>query len=294
MLDPDHLAALTAVHRRGSFELAALDLRVTPSAVSQRIKALEERIGALLVRRGQPCQATPAGLRLIRHFEEVSLLERGLAADLNSIVPGRTALRIAVNADSLATWVLPALAATEGFLFDVVIDDEGFSQEWLRRGEVAAAVTSEGAPLQGCDTVSLGAMRFVAAASPAFLARWMPEGPTEKALRQAPSLCFSEKDRLQARWVNAVTGGRMQKVSLPSHRIGSAQGFVDAGLAGLGWALHPKVLIAPHLRCGALKELKPGTPLDVSLYWQFSRVTAEPIKKLTAEIRKAARRVLRA
>ena len=292
MLDPDQLAALAAVHRRGSFELAAADLRVTPSAVSQRIKALEEKIGSLLVRRGQPCKATAAGLRLIRHHDEIALLEHGLAADIRSILPGRAALRIAVNADSLATWVLPALASTEGFLFDVVIDDEGHSQEWLRRGEVAAAVTSESGPLQGCDTVSLGALRYVAAASPAYLARWMPGGPTPDALLQAPSLIFSEKDRLQSEWVNRLTGGRVQKNQLPSHRIGSTQGFVDACLAGLGWALHPIVLIAPHLRSGALVELKPGVTLDVSLYWQYSRVTAEPIRKLTGEIRKAAGRVL--
>ena len=292
MLDPDQLAALAAVHRRGSFELAAADLRVTPSAVSQRIKALEERIGSLLVRRGQPCKATAAGLRLIRHFDEIALLEHGLAADISTMLPGRAALRIAVNADSLATWVLPALANTDGFLFDVVIDDEGHSQEWLRRGEVAAAVTSEGAPLQGCDTVSLGALRYVAAASPAYLARWMPEGPTPEALRQAPSLCFSEKDRLQADWVSRLTGGQIGRDMLPSHRIASTQGFVDACLAGMGWALHPRVMIEPHLESGALMELAPGAPLDVSLYWQYSRVTAEPIRKLTGEIRKAAGRVL--
>ncbi len=103
MLDPAQLAALAAVHRRGSFDLAASDLHVTPSAISQRIKALEEAIGTLLVRRGQPCSATNTGLRLIRHHDEVALLERTLAQDLPALAPGQTTLRIAVNADSLAT-----------------------------------------------------------------------------------------------------------------------------------------------------------------------------------------------
>ena len=134
MLDPAQLAALAAVHRRGSFDLAAAELHVTPSAISQRIKALEETTGTLLIRRGQPCAATDTGLRLIRHHDEIVLLEHSLAADLPGLSPGPATFRIAVNADSLATWVIPALAATSGFLFDLVIDDQDVSQDWLRRG----------------------------------------------------------------------------------------------------------------------------------------------------------------
>ena len=103
MLDLAQLAALAAVHRRGSFDLAAADLHVTPSAVSQRIKALEEVTGTLLIRRGQHCTATPTGLRLIRHHDEIALLETTLGADLPNLTQGPATLRIAVNADSLAT-----------------------------------------------------------------------------------------------------------------------------------------------------------------------------------------------
>jgi LysR family transcriptional regulator (chromosome initiation inhibitor) len=114
MFDPDQLAALAAVHRRGSFDLAAAELHVTPSAISQRIKGLEDQAGTLLILRGSPCRATPAGLRMIRHHDEVVLLERTLAADLPRLSPRPATLRIAVNADSLATWVIPALAEVEG------------------------------------------------------------------------------------------------------------------------------------------------------------------------------------
>lgn len=292
MLDMHQLAALTAVHRRGSFELAARELHVTPSAISQRIKALEEKAGCLLMMRAQPCTATAAGLRLVRHFEDVCLLEQRLAEDIGGIVPERAALRIAVNADSLATWFLPALSATPGFLFDVVIDDEGSSQEWLRQGDVAAAVTSAARPLQGCDRIELGSLRYIAAASPAYMRQWMPEGPTDDALRTSPALSFSDKDQLQAEWVGRLTQGRLAKALLPAHRIASTQGFLDAALLGLGWSMHPEMLIAAHLRDGTLVELAPGTPWDVKLCWQFSRVTAAAIQNLTAEIRKAARKAL--
>lgn len=289
MLDASQLAALAAIHRRGSFELAAAELHVTPSAVSQRLKALEERIGTLLVRRGQPCTATEAGLRLIRHHDEVVLLEKALAADLPGAAPGQSVLRIAVNADSLATWVIPALAATEGFLFDIVIDDQDVSQEWLRRGEVAAAVTSHPGPLQGCDTLPLGRLRYRATANPAYVAHWFPDGVDARSLSRAPALVFSDKDRLQDRWVASVAGEGVARAGFPSHRLASSQGFVDACLAGLGWCLNPELLVAGHLAEGRLCELVADRPLDVPLHWQFARLTAAAIAPLSRAMQAAAR-----
>ncbi|MES2335572.1 MAG: LysR family transcriptional regulator ArgP [Pseudomonadota bacterium] len=290
MLDPAQLAALAAVHRRGSFDLAASELHVTASAISQRIKALEEATGTLLIRRGAPCQATATGLRLIRHHDEVVLLERALAQDLPGVAPGPATLRIAVNADSLATWVIPALAATTGFLFDLVIDDQDVSQDWLRRGEVAAAITAHPGPLQGCDTFPLGSLRYCATASPAYVARWFPGGVTPKALSRAPALVFSDKDRLQARWITQRLG--MQRPTFPTHRIASSQAFVDACLHGLAWGMNPEPLVAAHLASGALVNLGPGAPLDVPLNWQFTRIAAPALRAVTQAIRHAARKTL--
>lgn len=289
MLDPAQLAALAAVHRRGAFDLAAAELHITPSAISQRIKALEERTGTLLVRRGQPCTATDAGLRLIRHHDDVTLLERTLAADLPGLRPQAATLRIAVNADSLATWLIPALAAIDGFLFDLVIDDQDVSQDWLRRGEVMAAITAHPGPLQGCDTIPLGALRYLATASPAFLAKWFPQGVTPRALLSAPALTFSDRDRLQTRW---ATGQGLPHPALPTHRIAASQAFVDACRLGLGWAMNPEPLVRGDLASGALIELVPGTPLDVPLHWQFTRLAAPALRPLTQSIRQAAAAML--
>lgn len=290
MLDPAQLTALAAVHRRGSFDLAAAELHVTPSAISQRIKALEEVTGTLLIRRGQPCTATDSGLRLIRHHDEIALLERTLVADLPGLAPGPATLRIAVNADSLATWVIPALAATSGFLFDLVIDDQDVSQDWLRRGEVVAAITSHPGPLQGCDTVPLGRLRYRATASPAFITRWFSEGVTAKALLAAPTLTFSDQDQLQARWASRHL--KPQRQALPTHRMASSQAFVDACLLGLGWGMNPEPLVATHLASGALVELIPDTALDIELYWQFTRLAAPALRPVTDAIRQAAKAAL--
>ncbi|MEO8241612.1 MAG: LysR family transcriptional regulator ArgP [bacterium] len=284
MFDPAQLAALAAVHRRGSFDLAAADLHVTPSAISQRIKALEEATGTLLIRRGQPCTATETGRRLVRHHEEIALLTKALAEDLQ-ISSGPAVLRIALNADSLATWVLPALAAVPGFLYDVIIDDQDFSQNLLKSGEVAGAITSHPGPLQGCDTVALGLQRFRAAASPAFIARWFAGGVTAQSLAVAPALRFNDKDRLQVEWASRFG----PVVTLPSHRIASSHGFVDACLAGLGWSMNAEPLVEPHFAAGALIDLGPDSPLDRALYWQFNRLTARAMAPLTRALQLAAK-----
>lgn len=292
MFDPAQLAALVSVHRRGSFDLAAAELHVTPSAISQRIKALEDAAGTLLIRRGQPCRATKAGLRMIRHHDEVTLLERKLAEDLPWLAPGPAVLRIAVNADSLATWVIPALAAVEGYLFDLVIDDQDVSQDWLKRGEVQAAITSHPGPLQGCDTHPLGALRYRATASPGYVARWLAGGVSAASMAAAPALRFSEMDRLQELWLARHLPGLGKMPAIPCHRLASSQGFVDACLAGLGWGMNPETLVADHLAAGRLVELIPGSTFDVALHWQFARLTAPALARLTTEIKVAAARVL--
>lgn len=286
-LDPAQLAALAAVHRRGSFDAAAAALGVTASAISQRVKAMEDRVGAVLIHRARPCTATAAGLRLIRHHDEVAALETALAGDLRLGQAGPVTLRLAVNADSLATWVMPALAQVDGVLFDLVIDDQAHSQDWLRRGEVAAAITSHPGPLQGCDTVALGALRYHATASPGFVARWLGQGVTPATMAQAPALVFNDKDKLQAEWLAHVLGPGAVPV-FPAHRIASAQGFVDAALAGLGWGMNPAGLVAGHLAAGRLVELVPGAVLEVPLFWQFARLSAPVLAPVTQALRQAA------
>lgn len=289
MLDPGQLAALVAVHRHGSFERAAAALNVTPSAVSQRIRALEDRLGTILVLRGQPCTATEPALRLVRHAETVALMEREALAGLRPAADLRPTLRIAVTADSLAAWVLPALASVEGVNFDIVIDDQDHSLDWLRRGDVLGAITAHGTPVQGCDAHPLGTMRYLATASPAFATRWFPDGVTPEAIAEAPAMTFNLKDRLQADWVAAVLGRR---VLFPTHWIGSSQSFVEGALLGLGWGMNPEMLVAGHLAAGRLVELVPGTPLDVRLYWQASRIA--PLGVVSAALKRKAKTTLRA
>lgn len=286
MIDRAGLAAFSAVLQTGSFDGAAGLLHVTQSAVSQRIKTLEEALGVVLVRRTRPATATAAGRRLLAHAEAVGLLERELLRDLAaSARPPSVPVRIAVTADSLATWVIPALAAVEGLLFDLVIDDQDHSADLLRAGEVAAAITASEKPLPGCDAVPLGALRYVAFAAPGFVVRHFPQGVTAEALARAPALTFNRKDRLQRAWAEAATGRQITPVT---HYLGSTHGITEAAMAGLGWAVNPEDMVAPLMAQGRLVDLGPAIRIDTPLTWQVPRQHAAPLADLTRALRRAA------
>ncbi|NVK34953.1 MAG: LysR family transcriptional regulator ArgP [Rhodobacteraceae bacterium] len=290
-LDRGQLAALSAVLTTGSFDRAARSLGVTQSAVSQRLKALEERLGCVLVVRGQPCVATASGERLCRHADELALLERKLSDDIGVRSTGTDfpILRIAVNADSLATWFVEAMALSGDFLFDLKLDDQAVSAEWLRRGEVWAAVSSESAPVQGCDVSSLGGQAYIAAASPAFIERWFNKGVSFESLSKAPALTFNAKDGLPSGWSKQVYG---RAVSPRTHWVASATAYVEACVRGIGWGLHPHSMIADDLSSGRLIALVPETPYVVPLFWHVSRAVQESLSPVSEAVRRVARRSL--
>jgi len=285
MLDYASLAAVAAVVQQGSFDRAARALNVTPSAVSQRVKLLEERLGTVLIKRGQPCTATEAGRLLCRHVERVGMLEHDLRATLPQIgsetSDPRATLRIAVNADTLATWFIAVMAQftrQESALLDVALDDEQHTVEWLRTGQVLAAVTSHAKPVQGCNSTPLGKTRYLAVASPEFVKRYFSAGVDATSLAHAPSLLFSTKDRLQALWMRRLC---RRDIQAPAHWLPSTQAFVDAAVAGIGWAMNPASIVREHLRSGALVELVPDKPLLVPLYWQHTRLQVPMLDRLT-------------
>src|ERR1700676_267011 len=297
MLDYAALAALAAVVREGSFERAARALNVTASAVSQRVKLLEERLGSVLVVRGQPCTASDVGRLLCRHVERVGMLEQDLQVALPRLdavadSAGRVTLRVAVNADSLGTWFIRAMAQfvnTEPALLDLVLDDEEHTAEWLRTSEVLAAVTAGARAVQGCNRIALGRLRYAAVASPVFVRRYFAAGVTAASLASAPRLTFNRKDRLQAQWIRLVC---RRPVDTPTHWLPSTQAFIDASSAGIGWGMNPVSLVQPQLRAGTLVELVPERHLSVALYWQHSRLPVSMLDRLTRTVIAAARLAL--
>jgi len=300
-LDTRQLTAFEAVLNEGSFEAAARRLHLTPSAISQRIKLLEEGLGRVLIRRGSPCVATEAGGALQRYAQQLALLEAqalapfGLAGDgraARGSAAARLPLAIAVNADSLATWFAPALAAVQAVhavTFQLFVEDQDHSSELLRQGRVIAAVSADPRAVQGCEVMRLGAMRYVAVASPAYLRRWFADGLSDAALAAAPCSVFNRKDELQARFLRRLT---RRRVNPPQHQVPSTHGFIHAAVHGLGWGMNPQVLVEALLTSGDLVELAPGRFLDVPLYWQHWRLDLDLMRALRDAVREAARLML--
>ncbi len=285
--DYDSLTALAAVVREGGFEAAANALGVTQSAVSQRIKQLEERVGTLLVVRGRPCVPTDTGLQLCRHMEQVTLLQHELNGRIRDLLRGpethTPTIRISVNSDSLATWfpnVLNRATAELGVLFDVIPDDQEHTEHNLKSGDALAVLTTIEKPLQGCRRISLGAMEYMAVASPDFFRQHFDAAPTLAALARAPCVSFDRKDTLPEQWMVLCFG---ESTRPPSHMIPSNAAYLACCLGGTGWGLMPTETVLPHVEAGRLVEMVPAKRVQVSLHWQSSTQSSE-IMRLLGEI----------
>jgi LysR family transcriptional regulator, chromosome initiation inhibitor len=288
------LAAFASVLEEGSFDAAAQRLSVTSSAISQRIKALEDRLGQVLVVRQIPCRPTAAGERLLRRVRPMQALEAEALADFLPV--GQAAPRsvtIAVNDDSLQTWFVDGLAKLHqryGYLFDVRMDDQDHTLEMLRDGSVLGAVTGEAKPIQGCNVHRLGIMRYFAIASPQFAKTYFGRTLRTEALGTAPLIVFNRKDDLQWRFIRQITRAR---VSPPVHYLPTATGFVEAAALGLGWCMAPETLIAPAVKAGRVVILDSKRWLDVPLYWQFAAVRSDILENVGRALREAAAGALR-
>ncbi|WP_266168439.1 LysR family transcriptional regulator ArgP [Dyella subtropica] len=295
LLNPQ-LSAFAAVLSEGSFENAARRLSITPSAISQRIKALEDRLGQVLILRQSPCRATQAGQRLLRSVQQMQLLEAETLEDFaveRTTKTSPTTVVIAVNADSLATWFLGALAELHQqhqLLFDVRVEDQDHSTDLLRDGSVLGAITADAHPVQGCTVRKLGVMRYLPVASPDFVARHFAKDLDATSLGQAPMLVFNRKDALQWRFMRSVTRARLAP---PMHYLPSSTGFVEAAALGLGWAMAPESMLQKALAEGAVQAIAPHRWLDVPLYWQHWSVRSVMLDRLTNALIAAARRDLR-
>lgn len=266
----------------GTFEAAARRLHVTPSAVSQRIKALEHSLGRVVVRRGRPCEPTEAGEVLVRLARQQHLIEQEARAALDESSAPRE-LAVAVNADSLATWFPPVLhdiAQWEGVVLRLHVEDEGHSHELLRAGTVLGAVTSNPVAVQGSSSTQVGRMRYLPVATPELRDRHLHRRRVDWA--GLPVLRFNEQDDLQR--VVLRRHGVTEDAQPPTHRIPSSEAFAEAVRAGLGWGALPESQCRADLEAGRLVRLGSRDHVDVPLHWQVWRLRSPLIDDLTATI----------
>jgi LysR family transcriptional regulator (chromosome initiation inhibitor) len=291
-IDPRRGAAFAAAIDTGSLEQAATRLHITPSAVSQRIAALEEDLGMPLLVRTRPCRPTAPGTRLLQFLRRRALLEAEFMADLQSD-NGPLKVALAVNNDTLATWLLPALAPillAEQLLVDLVLDNQGHTFALLEQGRAVACIAGAFEPMRGCTVSALGAMRYRMVAAPAFARRYFPDGMTRDAARRAPVMVFDHKDLLQKQFLLQHFG--LQEGDYPFHFVPASDPFVQAILAGLGYGMLPQEQCAALLASGALVDLAPQWTVDVPLYWHAWQIQPVRLERMGAQLIAAARRVL--
>jgi len=302
MIETKLLETLAAVVDEGGFERAAKRLSLTQSAVSQRIRQMEEAMGQPVLTRTQPPRPTGPGRALLRHARRVDLLENELTAELarqfapeSSPDPAQgpwQTLALAVNADTLATWftaaVLPLLA-TERVVLDLRVHDQERTLELLRGGEVAGCVSTREVPVQGCRAEFLGVMRYHCACAPGFAARWFPQGLTLKAAWSAPAVVFNRDDNVHDHFLRRTLGASPD--SAPRHHVPDSERFVDFVLGSAGYGLIPHLQAEAHLRSGALADLCPA-PLPVPLYWHCWNIPSALLARVGKALKTAARREL--
>lgn len=293
--DPDALECLAAIVEEGGFERAAVRLSITQSAVSQRLRSLEVQVGTVLIVRSRPLKPTSAGRLLLKHAMQMRLLRADLERDLKELAPGASAsgvdqeqISIAINADSIATWALPALngLAQQGLAMEIITDDQDFTHGWLREGQVLGCVTTLKQALRGCKVVSLGAMSYVTVAEPAFAAEHCPSGLTPYNFQKLPFIAFNRKDDLQAEFVCRAFG--LKRISLRQMFVPSSEGQVRAVRAGWGVSVLPELQARAYLQSGQLVNIAPDFNLPIELYWHCWNLDSIVLDSLTEALTRAA------
>ncbi len=293
--DANALECLAAILEEGGFERAAVRLSITQSAVSQRLRALEAQVGTVLIVRSRPLRATSAGRLLLKHAMQMRLLRAELERELHDLTPGAKGsdadaerISIAINADSIATWALPALSrlAHQGLGLEIIADDQDFTIEWLREGQVLGCVTTLKQALRSCKMVPLGAMRYVAVAQSAYAAEHCPDGLTPYNFRSMPFIAFNRKDDLQAEFIGSAFG--LKHVALSQLYVPSSEGQVRAVMAGWGVTVVPELQVRDYLRDGRLVNIAPGQTLPVELFWHCWKLDSVVLDALTAALTAAA------
>ena len=293
--DPAALECLAAIVEEGGFERAAQRLNVTQSAVSQRLRALEAQVGSVLIVRSRPLKPTSAGQLLLKHTKQIRLLRADLERDLQELAPSSPGgsrdderISVAINSDSIATWAMGALheLVRQRLPLEIIADDQDFTQEWLRSGQVLGCVTTLKQALRGCKMVPLGAMHYVAVASASFAQQFLPNGLTPHNFREVSFLSFNRKDDMAAEFVARAFG--LKRVSLNHIFVPGSEAQMRATASGWAVGVVPELLARGAIADGSMVDLAPGRTLPIELYWHCWNLESELLDALSGALTTAA------
>lgn len=292
MFDYPHLEVLLAVEREGSLDRAALTKGVTKSAISQTLKLLEERMGAVTLNRNST-ETTHLGAKLCRHMEHVNLLEQRFLIEnahlLGKIELPSVTVKIAIDDDSLSSWFTDVVKGTHAIhdrvLLDIVMakGDETFRE--MQDGKISAAISTRDTPLPNFTTYTLGRHIYYATATPEFVSRYFANGVTIDALKQAPSVRYGRQRDHSDQWIERAFDANE---IISSDTVASSHGIANACIDGAAWGMNPSLLVKDYLDRGELVELIPGVTIAQNIYWHVSSIGNETLAPVTRNVRDAA------
>ncbi|EJN8561361.1 LysR family transcriptional regulator ArgP [Vibrio alginolyticus] len=285
-LDYKWIEALDAIVYQGSFERAAEHLFVSQSAISQRIKQLEKFLAQPVLIRSQPPKPTPIGKKLLGLYRRVRLLEHEILPELKNDTSTRPVqLSLATNADSLATWLLPALKNVmkqRQVELKLTIYGEYRSIEKLKSGEVTGAISLESQPIPGCRADYLGRIDYVCVASPEFYQRYFSKGVNNQTLAKAPAVSYDQYDDLHKTFLTEHFN--VNPDSVIHHNISSSEAFLKVALAGVAYCLIPRLQINDELDRGVLVDVTPGFLMSHRIYWHHWQLETGVLQEISNAI----------
>lgn len=294
MLDYRLVEAFARVIEEGGFEKAARRLHITQSAVSQRIKQLEEQYGQVLLQRTSPPQPTLSGLSLLSHYRQVRHLEEDLFSTRVAGTTGRfISLALGINADTLATWFFEAVhpfLREEKVVLDLHIDDQDRTHKFLQEGKVWGCITTRNSPIQGCRIVPLGTMCYNLFCTPDFAKIWFPDGLTLRDAATAPILRFNRKDGLNDRMFELIFASVPQ--DLPTFFVPSPEMYAEFIRQGCCYGVLPEQQSRTLLAEGAIVDLAPAHTVRVDLYWHCWNLRSAVLENFTRRLANEAKRLL--
>ncbi len=295
MLDYKLIEAFAMVILEGGFEKASRKLHLTQSAVSQRVKQLEDQYGQVLLKRTSPPEPSEAGLPLLVHYRQVKQLEDDL--HLTTMADQKasfTSLAIAVNADTLATWFFSAindLLQENNIVLDLYVDDQDRTHELLQEGKVWGCITTRKKPLQGCSSTPLGKVNYGIFSTKAFAEKWFANGLSAEAFNRAPMARYNRKDDLNNRMFALLLDKEPENP--PTFFIPSTEAYGRFVSEGKCYGILPEQQSQELEASGKIINLKPDSCIEVELFWHCWNLKSSLMENFNRSLLLKIRAILR-
>jgi LysR family transcriptional regulator, glycine cleavage system transcriptional activator len=247
------LEAFEAAARSGSFSAAAMELSLTPGAISRQMAVLERDLGVVLFNRGaRGVELTSAGRRLQLAASEALAIILSATRDLRR--PGSSGMiRVSVTPSFGARWLLPRLSAFRATYprIDVTPVADNRLVDLRREGYDMVVRYMSGSAPSGLQKISWLLEELVPVAAPAVM---KGRAHTVDSLAGLPFL-HDTSDELWRVWLSSVGKPDL----LPPHGtvFNDYNLAVEAAVSGLGVLIGRTALIQDELRSGRLIESVP-------------------------------------